>query len=350
MKNEKLLQLLGEINTDLIVSANKPYRKNTLRALALVACIALVVGVAIYALPYKTKKLPKITVCDDFGGMGYEALMAYDVSELVNANPWSEDMKLSTLPVYKNMYTYDESLNIPKSSEEYTEILVKEAKKRLDGENATVSASGADSVIIEFSPAIEFPQKYSFNHYCSYEEISDLAEYVKKKYSHIIDMPDPIINIYGGDYDIYDRRMLNISFYNNSKSDTEKILNYNFNTVHFFRDENGKLNLVGITECDLSQKLGEYPIITLKKAEKELYRGYYITTVPHKINKDMKIEKAELIYRNHGYDKYYMPYYKFYIEIPNNVGSGIKSYGVYYVPAVESRYLENMTVWDGSFN
>ena len=29
---------------------------------------------------------------------------------------------------------------------------------------------------------------------------------------------------------------------------------------------------------------------------------------------------------------------------------GLKAYGAYYVPAVESAYISDMPVWDGSFN
>ena len=35
--------------------------------------------------------------------------MAYEISELVNANPWNENMEISTLPVYQNPLSYDEN-------------------------------------------------------------------------------------------------------------------------------------------------------------------------------------------------------------------------------------------------
>ena len=52
-----------------------------------------------------------------------------------------------------------------------------------------------------------------------------------------------------------------------------------------------------------------------------------------------------------------MPYYKFYVELPEEKevtdSKGdieMKTYGAYYVPAVESRYISNMPVYDGTFN
>ena len=37
--------------------------------------------------------------------------MAYDISELVNANPWNEESEISALPVYQNLLHYDEHLH-----------------------------------------------------------------------------------------------------------------------------------------------------------------------------------------------------------------------------------------------
>lgn len=45
-----------------------------------------------------------------------------------------------------------------------------------------------------------------------------------------------------------------------------------------------------------------------------------------------------------------MPYYRFYVELPEEESDGMKTYGAYYVPAVEEKYISNMPLWDGSFN
>ena len=46
-----------------------------------------------------------------------------------------------------------------------------------------------------------------------------------------------------------------------------------------------------------------------------------------------------------------MPYYRFYVELPEETqNNGLNTYGAYYVPAVESRYISNMPTWEGSFN
>ena len=73
-----------------------------------------------------------------------------------------------------------------------------------------------------------------------------------------------------------------------------------------------------------------------------------MTSVPFEIPGEEFVKKVELIYRTEGYDEYYMPYYRFYVEIPEaELENRLKTYGAYYVPAVESSYISDMPVWDG---
>lgn len=63
------------------------------------------------------------------------------------------------------------------------------------------------------------------------------------------------------------------------------------------------------------------------------------------------VAKVELVYRTGELEEYYMPYYRFYVELPNEErDDGLKTYGAYYVPAVDNVYISNMPLWDGSFN
>ena len=56
------------------------------------------------------------------------------------------------------------------------------------------------------------------------------------------------------------------------------------------------------------------------------------------------VKKAELVYFVSSTAEYFIPYYKFYVEIEHD-GTitqdlpGIKSYGAYYVPAIDSKYI-----------
>ena len=61
--------------------------------------------------------------------------------------------------------------------------------------------------------------------------------------------------------------------------------------------------------------------------------------------------KVELVYRTGEREGYFLPYYRFYLELPSmEEEDGLKTYGAFYVPAVRPEYLEGVPVWDGSFN
>lgn len=358
MKNEILLNAIGNISDELILSADdvgniKKYK--IIKYVASVACFLLLVTVVILNLPQKNAKLPILTVTDidSAGGFGYEGLMAYSISDLTNANPWREDVKLSTLPVYKNLYTYDVNGEIPKNADEYAESLLKsvlEKTKNMSGIKIERSLGGME-IDIEFTPEVVLDEKYNFSFDSSFEELTSVGNFFIEEYKNVIDMKKPIINIYDGDYSIYGEQLYNMFLYDGSGSLTDRIINYHFDRVYFHPDDYGRLCRIRIEKTDLSHKVGDYPIISSEDAKQLLFEGKYITTVPYRLTNKDKVAKAELVYRNGGTEKYYMPYYKFFVEVPSDVDkNGLKDFGVYYVPAVESRYISNMPVWDGSFN
>ena len=53
------------------------------------------------------------------------------------------------------------------------------------------------------------------------------------------------------------------------------------------------------------------------------------------------------------YTSDYLPYYRFLVELPQEHfghNNGTKTYGAYYVPAVNMAYLPDVTLWNGTFN
>ena len=135
MKSEKLLNAIGKIDDNLIFGAvndTKTKKKRVwLKWGTAAACLALAVFAGIRLIPNSgfpeeladTKfipnsnspeelpALPMLSVSESSKeAMGFEGVMAYDISELVNANPWNEDTEISALPVYQNPLSYDENL------------------------------------------------------------------------------------------------------------------------------------------------------------------------------------------------------------------------------------------------
>jgi hypothetical protein len=368
---------------------------------AVAACFALMIFVGSRLLPqYEpglSSDLPMLSISENTSAaMGYEGYMAYDISELINANPWDENSELSTLPVYQNSLTYDanfiasgadfdkmqefildvagrlgldtNSLTITDNApgEEAKQEIIEKFEKAgatvpegyfdptelvIKAEGITIEVDRSMTAKVSFDPAVSLPEEYNFTYYASYDDKAAVAEYLKSEYGDFIGIDTPQANIHGGDYNIYGQQMYSIEFFNASGNEIEQLINYNFNRVTFDCDDEGRLFIARIYQPDLSVKIGDYPIISSEQAKKLLLGGNYITTVPYEISGDEFIKKVELIYRTGEYEEYFMPYYRFYVELPEaERENGLKTYGAYYVPAVESSYISNMPVWDGSFN
>lgn len=367
---------------------------------AVAACFALMIFAGTRILPQDepglNSDLPMLSISENTAAMGYEGYMAYDISELINANPWDEDSEISTLPVYQNSLTYD--ANFIASGADFDKmqkfILDVAGRLGLDTNNLTITDNApdeesqqkiiekfqsvgeavpdgyfdptkliieADGIKIEvdqsmtakvsFDPAVQLPEEYNFTHFASYDDKIAVAEYLKIKYEDFIGIGNPQANIYGGDYNIYNQQMYSIEFFNANGSEIEQLINYNFNRVTFGCNGEGKLFIARVYQPDLSVKIGDYPIINSEQAKELLLNGNYITTVPYEISEEKFIKKVELIYRTGEHEECFMPYYRFFVELPEDEReNGLKTYGAYYVPAVESSYISNMPVWDGSFN
>ena len=373
MKSERLLNAIGKIDDDLIFDAvhdtKKKKKRGWLRWGAAAACLALAVSTGLWWLSKEAPaSLPMLTITEITGaGMGFEGYHAYDSAELVSANPWNEAAELSTLPVFKNQLSFQENGIEPAGDMEAMETFLAEVAARLgmepqnpeiqDGwvvaeENGIrIEVDATMTATISFEPAVSLPEGYHFTPGSSYEDTLAVAEYLKEAYKDVLAMDTPKINVYGGNYDINRRQQYDIEFYNAGGDLTDQILNYHFNRASFYCNDDGDLWMIRIYKPDLSCKAGDYPIISPDEATELLLNGNYITSVPYEIPGRDYIAKVELVYRTGIHEEYYLPYYRFYVELPEmEREDGLKDYGAYYVPAVEAAYLTNMPLWDGTFN
>lgn len=404
MRGKDFLDKMGLIDPDYVEAADVKTKKNRFSWMkwgAAAACFSVIVFAATILFPHDepelSSDLPMLSISENASdGMGYEGYMAYDISELVNTNPWNEESKISALPVYQNLL-HDDANHIASgtdfskmqefildvagrlgldinsititdnapSEEEKQQIIQKyEAAGSVvpdgyfdptalivEAEGIKIEVDQSMTATINFDPAVSLPEKYNFTHYASYDDTIAVADYLKSEYDELIGMDNPQVNIHGGDYNIYSQQSFSIEFFDTADSDIEQIINYNFNRVAFYCDDNGELFLARVYQPNLSKKIGDYPIITSDQAKELLLNGNYISTVPYEFPGAEFIKKVELIYRTGGYEEYYMPYYRFYVELPEaEHENGLKDYGAYYVPAVEGSYISNMPTWDGSFN
>lgn len=433
-KEERILNALGEVDEKYIAEA-APSREAGTKAIwlrwgALAACAALIFSAGVRliqaelpgrnpaSLPGNTpgdnpaglpdsssehpteggagspSALPLLTISENtYEAAGYEGYMAYDISDLINANPWNEAAELSALPVFRNTLSYDTDLlvsgvdfdamnsflldvavqlhmdtdtleitdNTPSAREQaiITEKLEGDVPEGYFNPTALIAKQSGIKIEVDvsmtatvtFEPAISLPENYHFAHHSSYEDILAVAGYLQETYPDLLDMEEPLMNLYGGDYNIYRQQGYHITFFDGAGSLTDQILSYHFNRAAFYCDDEGKFYMVRIFRPNLSDKAGDYPIISAEEAKDLLLNGNYITTVPYEMPGQKYIAKVELVYRTGKYEEFYMPYYRFYVELPEmEQEDGLKDYGAYYVPAVGQEYLTNLPVWDGDFN
>lgn len=341
-----------------------------------------------------------------FGGMGFEGYMVNDISELDTINPWSADKPLESLPVYKNL-SIKENCNVAVYlTQEQMEEMTKDAAFCLGVEVTSTSVEilsditynppkevadlpycveavcngetiGVKTVEIRvfgdgemsislmsgnIEEGMRLPDEYSFTYSNTTDEQAiAVMEYLTDQFKGLLQFENPAVYSYG-DRNIYGERTRDYYVYDKREDYKQDILSYNFTNTEFCPDDNGNLMMIWINNpLSAAQNLGEYPIIDAQAATQLLLSGSYITTVPteYLINGEITAEaiaKTELIYRSGSHDAYYQPYYKFYVALSDEYhaeGSrpeGIKEYGAFYVPAVESKYLSDISVWDGSFN
>ena len=326
------------------------------------------------------ENLPAITPGQtyEFGGGGtggsgngivYSTHMLMDASDLKNANPWTEDAELTTLPVFHNVYASTtryspdvlEKYNLPllegkrASAEEMealarsfaerfgvtvesvtvdpTEKYLAEVRKKLESAGqtlpeeetlptqVTLTCSGdititADTqleVSVQFNSPDPLPEGYQFSYESSYEEMTAAGEYLLKEYEGFLHMEKPVLDVRLRDRDIHGEQMIACYVYEGAGALTEQILNYHFNTVYFSPAENGGLKSITFHQFDLSEKLGDYPIYTPEEARQELEKRLASTSIPEMFTDGGRIEGIELVYGSGEITL--MPYYNFVIEI-----------------------------------
>ncbi|WP_167957921.1 hypothetical protein [Anaerosporobacter faecicola] len=426
--NEKLLDFIGDVDEDFIPELKQQTKhhtkKNRIRTWITTGgiCAAAMLGLFIYLSRYvglpptdqpinriypafdlepASKELVTLSSQFEAESMGFEGLLAYDIAELANQNPWSVDQNLSSLPVFRNLsYTDSSSGGIAVYlSEEDMKVMAENVAATLgtsitgtryeyvkdimgDGVNeelanapysyeATcdgkslgikeieISIFGNGDIRIGFSESIQLPKQYSFTHSnTDNEQADDTLQYLTKKFSKLLQFDSPTTYSWA-DRDIYGEENRSYYVYNSSEDTVENILGYNFTSASFAPDDQGNLMLIWLTNAlCASECLGEYPIITADTAQNLLIKGEYITSVPTEYLKNGEIavddiKKTELVYLV-GREEYYQPYYRFYVELSENhngdLPEGLKVYGAFYVPAVSGEYLVDYPAWDGSFN
>ena len=410
MKAEQLSDALNDLDDDIIEETGKLREARKRRggtwkrwaAAAACLCVAAAV-VAVQRLgrgtvdPAPTSPIhmePQLfpLPLPELGGVyGFEGILLYDISQL-GLGPWNESMELTRLPVYENR-SYDLT-GLPVGLGEYAILERLEAAARaldaeiLDleyewadgstnempagtglisdqmpedlppvvritgrGDGIKIAAYADGEVEVTFEGGLPLPEGYRFADDATDEETEAVLTYLAERFSTLLGFSQPRLAL-SGDYTFGGTFRRTDAMYDGGADSVEAILNYSFRQAMFFPDDDGNLTDISFSDgLACARELGDYPIITADEARTMLLNGNYITSVPYKLSGGEYVAGVELAYRNSRTDEYFLPYYRFFVELPEEArDNGLKTYGVYYVPAVWERYIANMPVYDGGFN
>ncbi|MBQ7295249.1 MAG: hypothetical protein IJW86_03530 [Clostridia bacterium] len=363
MRGEDLFNALGKIDEKYIEDAAPKkisfYQRAAFKwAVAAAACVCLVAGgySVTSALTARDGDLPKIGYSIVIEGMGYEGTDELSMKNSDDINPWNEDVVLETLPVYKNLcynegklsQTYFNVLDLKKQAEDLadklgmsygnTQISVSQGEEvygfSLETEKGTVRAFPKGSNITVRESDFALIEKH-MQTACNKSSDNETETGVYTEYSV--------------DGEIF---MAKTRSYYKGESIVEDIINFNMQS-HYLTESGNYITGSSDNYLNGSEKIGDYPVISLGEAKEKLLRGEHISSAAEsyveggEITEDV-IEKADLIYYTVGNQEYYLPYYRFYVKSYSG-DNDIQQYAYFYVCAVVEEYLGEITVFDGSF-
>lgn len=379
MNGEKLLGIMSEVDGKLIEEAEKKPKRKVLYIGAGLAALAAAAAVSVITFtanrPFEE---PPALVLDGenfMGTVGY-GMEAISESDLENGNPWSENMKIQTMPVFMSSSTHpdgekmkeilmeaadffdldltDSDIEDSTFGEEEAEALRAQFKEYGASEEeidrvvknsfsmGEISASKngislrintAFTLDISFDSPIELPAGYNFGFNASEDELSRAGDYLIEEYGGLLNMKNPVKNLFA-------EYRGSVEYYDGGTSIQEAITDYSLNIVRFISDENGGLRIIRIYSSKGCEKIGDYPVMTAEEAKTLLFEGNYLTSVPEELSGNEEIGRTELTYRSGiGYE-HVMPFYRFLVKLPEKYwGDREALYGAYYVCAVKKEYI-----------
>lgn len=361
MRSEDLFNAIGEIDHNLIEAA-KPtkvytYHKKVFKlAVCLAACICLIfVG---YSAKMSTRD--KLNSLDlrymvfEPMGMGYEGTDDLTLNNSDNINPWTKDAVIERLPVYINLRYNDGKLSQTYYSADdlrkQTEIFAKALN--LDIISGEIIAGEEENEVYNYILQTKQGQLstngtgFSFNIKNDYDNL--LNAHTRYCYGN----KEKVTGVYR-EYST-DGKLLGEkkrSYYDCGNLE-ENIIAFNMQS-HYESKDVGYTNSRNEDFISSSLLYGNYPIITWQQAQIKLIKGEYANPLDEshiiggKLTEE-SIADVDLIYYTVGNQKFYIPYYRFYIKY-YSADSDNQRYAYVYICAIEDKYIQNNENSEWSF-
>lgn len=359
MTSLELMRRIGAVGDDLVNEAAQdlPRRRRWMLPAACAACAVIAVagiwlGVNsgegnVPAQPVDPD-LPILTLGEEmWGSMGFEGIEAYDISEYYSGAPDLPEELPAALPVFANHVPRDDLV-----TQEEKDAKIEQVQEFFESETVTIEVWGDLTPRVEFEPALTLPEEYHGAEQ-SAQRLQALGEYLLETYPQWFAwMENPTVNVQGGGYNIYAEQLYQLHVTDYGQSYEEELLGNAYRDMWLCISEEDDLYIVWVYWPDLTDVIGEYPIISAQEAQELLLEGKYASSVPYEVSGEEAIRRVELCYRNDR-TATWIPYYRFWVEVPPFADVeklGLNTYGAYYVPAVEGQYIANMPTYDGRFN
>jgi len=370
MKGEYLINSIGDIKDEFIKEAEPAKRRRKKNYLAAAAACICVIAAGVLTLGQlkensneQTREingLPIIPVTDLYSeGMGYEGLIEKDPDQLFTGHPGQTHSNISALPVFRSGI-YDEALaGVP------TGLDKKEMKKRLreKAQALGISAAGLKISTDEYHASASFDLgKITVSRDGSTNAVikaqipdadnghdKDYIEMIAGSYSEFFGLEKiRIIESVDHSFEGKENRQYTVC------ADTDDVGSaiisacMQYGRIAWFEDT-GELILWSIDSLTEAEKMGDYPLLTEEEARDKLLEGEYLTTVPSEMPGEDHIVMTELVYRGGVTEEYFIPWYRFWVELTSSNSEGcvsetaeelgLRTFGAYYVPAVRDEYL-----------
>lgn len=332
------------------------------------------------------ENLPAISLMSErfFDGMGYAAIRHYHIDQSYIQGPWNPSITIEKLPVYRNLQfsktkgyisvgverkallselkNLESKLGIQTKNIEF-ESYASDAPAnkanyltaKYDDEKLEIKIEADGSKRLHYEKKI-IPEGYNFYRgTLSQRDAEKSLDYLAEKYAFLTGFKNPKKATFG-DYNIYAEFSREYYLYDEGKNVAESIVNYNLKRASFSPlDGDEPSTYISLDDYTKSLELvGNYPVISRQKASKLLRLGKYVSSVPYPVTSKSEIAAIDINYVTVPYIEYWIPFYCFYVKLPRDDGKitdwRLQSYGIYYVPAIPSKYIKSMKTYEGQFN
>lgn len=389
MKSTDIFEAIGGAKEKYLAASEK-FRKSFSRYAGWIACAAcLCIAVICFTLfrpqtpseivnPSVTVQTPstKLNSSDIFAidAMGYEAYKAYNISQVKSGSPGAECDTPETLPIFSNrsynpyissyglsetkmlsiVYDVLDFFEIEIYSKTFTGIkkhffsdsnrdprgfLIPDntiTRIELTVEFGKIEVDASGTVTIQFDKAPAFSDEYNMN-----TNPEETLLHSAEMFKGLLKFEKPSIAVQES-YNNLGELTRKYKVYDSAGDITEQLLNFTCEYAEFIFDSDGYMTKLRIyNNLSIAEELGHYPTISSEEAKALLIDGkYYSSYMENSFPGEEYIARVELSYRTSHLEKIWVPYYKFYVELPEKEKEdGLKTYAAYYVPAIDPEYI-----------